>query len=124
VEVLLAIAVASAVLGGAFVSASQSFKGTRQSQERAEALTLLEGQLERLKAATSNDVAAAAIFAQAGSFCVLDTLAPQAGTCNQGDAGRYQLGITRTGNTFTAAADWIRINGGSDQIRIVYRVHQ
>ena len=57
VEVLIAIAVVSAVLGGAFVSANRSLNMSRQSQERGEALKLAEGQVERVKSlGTSADL--------------------------------------------------------------------
>jgi type II secretory pathway pseudopilin PulG len=49
VEVLIAILVASTVLAGAFVSAQHSLTGTRQSQERSEALKVAEVQLEHLR---------------------------------------------------------------------------
>ena len=53
VEVLVAIAVLSAVLGGAFVSARRSFNATQQAKDRDQAVRLAESQTERLKAATA-----------------------------------------------------------------------
>ncbi|MES2971667.1 MAG: type II secretion system protein [Patescibacteria group bacterium] len=54
VEVLIAIAVVSTILAGAFVSANRSRIATRTAQERGEALHILSGQLESLKALSTN----------------------------------------------------------------------
>jgi type II secretory pathway pseudopilin PulG len=126
VEVLLAIAVVSSVLGGAFVSANRSLRGTQVSQERGEALKLVEGQLERLKAAASDPdpTISGAVFGATGDFCLSDTLAvTTGGACLQG--GRYQLAIRRTGENFTASAWWDKFGaGGQEVVNIVYRAHQ
>jgi type II secretory pathway pseudopilin PulG len=127
VEVLLAIAIVSSVLGGAFVSASHSLRGTQVSQERGEALQLVEGQLERLKAAVSDDATDDAIFGFVGDFCIDDTLIPRNNAiCNQGPSGRYRLFIRRVGDTFTASARWDKTGGGAAQetVSIVYRTYQ
>jgi prepilin-type N-terminal cleavage/methylation domain-containing protein len=49
VEVLISIAVVATVLGAAYATVNRSFKLGRQSQDRGEALRLLETQVERLK---------------------------------------------------------------------------
>jgi len=68
VEVLIAIIIVSAVLGGAYVSASRSLSVTRQSQERGEALKYAEEQVERLKSAipASPDT----FFSATNVFCI------------------------------------------------------
>lgn len=53
VEVLIAIAITSLILVGAFQSARISLTGTRRSQERVEGLKVAEEQLERLREQTS-----------------------------------------------------------------------
>jgi type II secretory pathway pseudopilin PulG len=125
VEVLLAIAIVSSVLGGAFVSASRSLRGTQISQERGEALKLVEGQLELVKAALYDETKDDAIFAAVGDFCVNETsLTPIAGGCNQGVGGRYRLTVRRTGNTFNASARWTKIGSSTpEQVNITYRAH-
>jgi prepilin-type N-terminal cleavage/methylation domain-containing protein len=50
VEVLIAIAIISLVLTGAFSTTHASLLATRTSQEHAEALKLLEGQIENIRA--------------------------------------------------------------------------
>ena len=49
VEVLIALAILTAVLGGAYYSANQSFRSERDSQEHTEALTIAQTQLEELR---------------------------------------------------------------------------
>ncbi|HTE57553.1 MAG TPA: hypothetical protein VK694_02325 [Verrucomicrobiae bacterium] len=133
VEVLLAIAVATAVLGGAYASSKNSLAGTRRSQERGEALKLLGGQLERLKEG-AKDTSGINIFTGTNPFCIVtvatptvrqDLVASTNPACRQGVGGRYALSLNRTApNTFMATAVWDRVGGGgSDQIQMVYRVY-
>ena len=128
VEVLLAIAVISAVLGGAYASASQSSRGLRQSQERGEALKLLEAQIELLKSAKANGHSP-----QPNPFCVVQgsqriefkPAGPDEAACHQGTDGRYQLSLQRgQPREYTATAAWDSVGGGAEQERvtIVYRV--
>ena len=49
VEVLIAIAVVSLILGGAYVTTNRSLYATRAAQERGNALKLAESQIEQLK---------------------------------------------------------------------------
>lgn len=50
VEVLIALAVIGSVLIGAFVVTSRSTTGVRNSEEHAQAMQLLQGQVEQLRA--------------------------------------------------------------------------
>ncbi len=124
VEVLLAIAVVSAVLGAAFASSNQSLTGTRQAQERGEATKFVESQLERLKAAASDS--ASLVFSQT-SFCLDDDLMLHGlgeAACHQGQDGRYAVAIARSGQTYTATAEWERIGGGEqERIEMIYRIY-
>jgi type II secretory pathway pseudopilin PulG len=128
VEVLLAIAVVSAVLGGAFVATNRSLGGVRQSQERGEALKLVEGQLERLKESVRTDTNPPVFTTPTNPFCLNDSLAVQNTgnpACNQ---GRYRLDISRSASgdtyTFVARATWDRLSGGQDQVNIRYRAYR
>lgn len=131
VEVLLAIAVVSSVLGGAFVSANRSLRGTQISSERGEALKLVEGQLESLKAALKDKLKTDDIYATTtGDFCLDDTLEviedvsqPE---CRQGPDSRYALVIDRVDDSFTASATWEKLGGGfePETVSIVYRAHR
>lgn len=132
VEVLLAIAVVSAVLGGAFVATNRSLNGVRQSQERGEALKLVEGQLERLKEAAATDTSGVVFTTPTDPFCLNDGLAvqsPGSAVCNQGPDGRYRLEIDRSPPdddvyTFTASARWERLGGGTNEVLIRYKTYR
>lgn len=67
VEVLIAIAIISLVLAGAYVSANRSAKATRTAQEHGEALKAAESQVELIKVAARTG--APDIFS-AGDFCI------------------------------------------------------
>jgi Tfp pilus assembly protein PilV len=125
VEVLLAITVVSAVLGAAFVSANKSLNASRQSQERGEALKLVEGQLERLKwlgLSADSDV-----YTAGSPFCITannEVKALDPIDCNNDSLGiTYELSIERMDNRFDVTADWDRAGGsGREELRIVYKM--
>lgn len=124
VEVLIAITVVSSVLGGAFVSANRSLNTSRQSQERGEALKLVEGQLERLKSLGVS--VTSPVYTGPDQFCIDDSNAIQS-TCS-GPAGGvdYTLSIERDpgDRLFTVSAEWDQAGGGNkDQLKIVYKMH-
>jgi prepilin-type N-terminal cleavage/methylation domain-containing protein len=50
VEVLIAIAIVSSVLAGAFTVSQKSTLAVRDSQERGEVLQILQGQVEQVRA--------------------------------------------------------------------------
>lgn len=53
IEVMLALAVLGAIIGGGYSVATRSLNGVRVSQERSEATQIAEGQIEALKATYS-----------------------------------------------------------------------
>jgi len=145
VEVLLAITIVSAILGGAYVSSNRSLSNSRQAEERGEALKYAEGQIERLKSiATSGS----AIFSQTSAFCLdssnaivnatnptvtslqpieTDNFSTYQAACKQGNIPYYaaiehDASIT---NQFRIYIRWDRFSeAGHDQVLIVYRVQQ
>lgn len=137
VEVLISIAVISAVLGGAYVATNRSFLMSRDTQERSAGLKLVESQLEQLKsiiATSPNSVFGVGVPA---SFCMTSPTTPTDSgnsACFLNSAGsaaaateepKYHLMITRSGNTFTIQNQWTAIRGGSiDQIEMKYRLYQ
>lgn len=126
VEVLIAITIISAVLGGAYVSANQSLSTSRQSQERGEALKLVEGQVERLKSHGASDTSP--VYSGPLQFCIDDSNNYQAGTCSGPSSGvDYTLYIDRDSSNsrlFTATAEWDKVGGGStEQLRIIYKMY-
>lgn len=138
VEVLLAIAVVSAVLGGAYISARSSLNATRMAQERSEATKYAEQQLERLKAAPPN------VFSGSDLFCLHITSPPDNklekkdvpavgvfGTypveCKLSDSQRYHASIERStdNKNFQLTILWDRSGGGEQQrIDMFYRTYQ
>jgi len=134
VEVLIAIAVVSLILGGAFVLTNRSLKGTQSAQERLNAIKLVESQLEQLKnlAATDSD----AIFGSSTppSFCVNSSgavvSASNAG-CKVGINGNpasaepiFNLSVSRSGNTFTVRNVWNNVKGSQDNVEMKYRLYE
>lgn len=98
VEVLISIAVIGIVLGGAFVSANRSLKGTQLSKDRAEATGIVRGQLEILMdrltdpSATSSQKPAEG----ASSRCYSDLSSLNIGSsCTFGTNSQYTVSITR-----------------------------
>lgn len=141
VEVLLALAVVSAVLGGAYVSSNRSLNSTRDSQERGEAIKLAEGQLERIKGTAKTN---AVLFSTNAIFCLDDTSVMQnngmgsvpalnsdtlvspnynAQCIKQPSGVSYYMSVQRTGNQFTVRARWNKLGGGQNEVKITYRIY-
>jgi len=142
VEVLVCIAVVSAVLGGAFVTTRSSQVGVRNSQEHAEALKLIESQLEQLRGDTTDAQTATTPFCMYNEIPVSAVVAPFAAHCTQDSAGqsgqpgsRYYLTIYRCnaigcGNSiagsylYTVKASWPQVDGkGNATETMVYRLY-
>lgn len=143
VEVLLAIAVVSSVIGASFVSANRSLKGTQASQERAEALKLAEGQVEYLQ--NLNSTASENIFDTTNTlFCVLegnrvnfsgntlpaldaDDFSIYPTECQNYESSRYNLSISYdpdSQDTFTIRSRWEGPTGNDEEVRLIYRAHE
>jgi len=142
VEVLICIAVVSTILGGAFVTTRQSQVGVRDSQEHAEALKLVESQLEQLRGDTTDAITESTPFCMYNETPESAVIAPQDKDCTQDSGGvanqsdsRYNLTITRCaavacGNNiansylFTVKASWVEVTGqGNGQETMVYRLY-
>lgn len=151
VEVLLAIVVVSATLGGAFAAMNRGVQGTRASQERAEALKLVESQVEYFKAGLAEAVSSR-MLSHGGAFCLgvlgdvielkeaftspgtvgafeTQPMSDYSDTCKAGSIpGGYNLSIqqddpTKDPGVFTFRARWINVGGDHrDQIEIKYKV--
>lgn len=88
VEVLIAILLVAVILGGAYATANQSLLATRESQERGEALTLAEGQLEGLRGLAQSVTASTQpppydVFNEPDIFCLSQSVG---GTTTLNDA--------------------------------------
>lgn len=145
IEVLVCIAVVSTVLGGAFVTIRQSQVGVRNSQEHAEALKLVESQLEQIRGDTTDAINALPPFCMyneapvsaispPGSSPSADCTQNSSGMAKQPDS-RYYLSVTRCdkiacGNyilnsyLFTVTATWPQVTGqGNGTESMVYRLY-
>lgn len=145
VEVLMAIAITSVVLTGAFMSARQSTMGTRKSQERVEALKVAEEQLERLRELSAVPGNNFTNPTQPSYTCVTTgsawlglptgfqdpenfsepTYHPPACTRTPVAGVSYYPGIVRSGSpgnyTFKVHVRWDRLGGGMDEVTLAYR---
>lgn len=129
VEVLIAIAVVSSVLAGAFTVTQKSTKAVRDSQERAEMLQILQGQVELVRAIalTATDDTSG-IYSGGSDFCINPTshteIAATDPHCN-GISGLYDVSIHYSAapvNTFTFNGQWDRLGGGTNTMQLVYRI--
>lgn len=132
VEVLIAIAVVSLILGGAYATTNRSLYATRSAQERGNALKLAESQMEQLKALAATNPTA--IFSGPSPFCISNTGAVFDATnaaCAVGPDGAavtkepiFRLSIERNGNTFTLTERWTNVSGrNQEQLQMRYRVY-
>jgi type II secretory pathway pseudopilin PulG len=137
VEVLICIAIVSTILGGAFVTTRNSQVGVRDSQEHAEALKLLESQLEQLRSDAATD---GKVKTFGTPFCMYNeqpvsaAVPPTAADCKQDNTGAptsaqpvFNLTIDRVGSNggylFTIKAQWASIASGQAQESMVYRLY-
>lgn len=135
IEVLLAIAVVSVVLTGAYITTNHSLQDTRAAQERGDALKVVETQLEELRslAGTTNSP----VFTQTGQFCIYNTTTIYPATAAQcavnasgiATSGQpaYHIAISEntSTNTFTISDWWYNVTGGyKDQMQLEYRLYQ
>jgi type II secretory pathway pseudopilin PulG len=139
VEVLICIGIISLVLTGAYVTSHRSSTGVRNSQEHAEALKLVESQLEQVRANVTDGLGD--VFTVSTPFCMVDakpvsaSVAPGSAKCVQNSSGNpttsqpaYKLTTTRTtsgsGSLFTMHAVWDSVTGsGQAQESMTYRLY-
>lgn len=134
VEVLIAIAVISLILGGAYVTTNTSLRATRSAQERGNALKLVESQVEQLKGLVDTNPSAVFGGATPSPFCIYNNVvvAPATGNCTVNTSGvattaqpSFNLAITRSGNIFTIRNTWIDVGGDKNaETKITYRAYQ
>lgn len=137
VEVLIAIAVVSLILGGAYVTTNRSLQATRSAEERSVALKLAESQVEQIKALSKTDPGLIFDTTTPNPFCIGTGGTPIATTSNQckvNSAGapttnepRFSLSVTRgsDGHTFTVVNQWTDVSGDvTDNVRMLYRVYE
>ncbi len=143
VEVLIAVAVMSMVLGGAYSIASRSLSSIRQAQEHTVALKYAEAQIEQLKQMATNkgnDYATTPnnIFSYGSNFCSIYATVPTPGlyiypdsnaNCTKSNGIPYHISISRTDSghvhKFTTLVHWDNIRGdGQDNVTLTYNLDQ
>jgi type II secretory pathway pseudopilin PulG len=144
VEVLIAIAIVSSVLAGAFTVTQKSSQAVRSSQERAEMLQLLQGQVELVRALALKDAGttSADVFNPGSTnFCIKNnpptaiSIVHYSSTANPptdspafctglGPGGLYNVAIRYTAatNTFSFTGWWNKIGGGTNRMHLSYRI--
>jgi Tfp pilus assembly protein PilV len=137
VEVIIAVLIVSMLLTGAFIVTNRSTQAVRDSQEHAEALQALQGQLELVRAAAAAKQLPGALTIP---FCLDSSLAsfPANSVSCTGAGGPpgYQLSIvcsTAAGtdgcpapsgktSTFDLVTTWSSVSGGTDKVYLSYKV--
>lgn len=134
VEVLIAIAVISLILGGAYVTTNRSLQATRGAQERSIALKLAESQIERIKGLMSTNPAA--VTGASSPFCIsaasgLPVVASNAACAVDANGAPnsvepiFHLSVARTGNDFVLTETWFNVSGRTtDNLQLRYRVYE
>jgi type II secretory pathway pseudopilin PulG len=140
VEVLIVISLISLMLVAGFKTTNESSVAVRDSQEHAEALYILRGQVERLRPLATGT--SAAIYAPNKVFCIDSNGAVQTFTSytsvppiasddwtNYPPACKYvnnlyNLSVTydTSSRVFTFLARWDRISHDRDQVELFYRL--
>lgn len=145
VEVLIALAIITAVLAGAFTVSQKSSAQIQDSQERGEALQLLQGQVEVTRALAlnqSDDTSGVFQTSPQKYFCInssntrnslagfadlainADNFSLYSG-CQFGTGSRYNIvnWYDSGTKTFTFRARWEGITGGRNEAKLVYRIY-
>lgn len=126
IEVLVAMAIVSLVLGSSYAVINRTLANARQAQEHSEALKLLEGQFEQLHAAI-NDPLQVTSVKTLSTFCFNVSGTLTSGSCTSGIAGgtQYTLSIARTGAgpayLFDGKIQWDNDHGGVDKVGLLYK---
>jgi prepilin-type N-terminal cleavage/methylation domain-containing protein len=145
IEVLICVLVVTLILVGAYVTTHQATLGVRNSQEHAEALKLVQSQLEMLRQDASKP-AGSKVFTITPPFCMVNseamstTIAPGLTDCIQNSSGQatedglaYELSIERSDcsivaancRLFTVKATWDTItNNGKSTELMTYRLYK
>lgn len=123
VEVLMVIAIMSAVLGTAYAITNKSVEGNQLAQEHTVALKLAESQVESVKALSA---AQAATITDNSQFCVLNNVVRTDinASCVSGPSNRYLTVVVRTsGTNYTVKTTWRGATNGNDNVTLKYRTY-
>lgn len=136
VEVLIAVAVVSSVLVGAFSISNLSLRQIRAAQERTEAQKIAQSYVEKIQYVYNRDVASikTSATAYAGNFCIINSTSPPPAPyfsivpssnplCTV--APRYSVTIRQDSTNrqkFDITITWDSLRGPQDRVTINYIV--
>lgn len=130
VEVMIAVLVVATILAGAFSVTSRSTQAVRDSEEHAQALQYLQGQVELLRNAAATRSALPASLTT--GFCLSASAfhQPASGNSNCHLGGLYDVSISSptsspnvgSTTTFNLVAAWPALSGGTDDVYLSYKV--
>lgn len=134
VEVLIAIAIVSLVLVGAFYVANTSTKTVQDNQEHTEAQQQLQTQVEALRSYLSGIAPAGAdgngnnVIPEGAKYCMGNDFLPHAESdplCVARAVGgtTAKPTFTRAGNIYTFTIRWDSIKGGTGNEEFIYRAY-
>lgn len=130
VEVMIAMAVASSVMGGAFVVVNRTLANSRQAQEHSEALQIANQQIEGI--IRISGTAYGTLISGSTYKCIIPATGAVVGTtsagCNVGTTVPYRVTFQFIGapsNYFKINVMWDSVTGnGTDSVSQVYRPYQ
>jgi type II secretory pathway pseudopilin PulG len=124
VEVLIAIAVVSSILGTAYAIVSRNSRSFQQVNERTEALKIAESQLESIRSFASGPPTAdqVIVFADNTPFCINGGAKTSMSQCVIDS--RYNVEVIKpAGDTlYQVDVRWDSLTGGQDQVGLRYRL--
>lgn len=129
VEVIIAVAVISAILAGAFMVTSRSTHAIRDSEEHAQALQFLQGQTELLRTAAGRSGGLPSNLTT--PFCLGSAAyyQPAGGNAHCLAGSLYSLSVSSPTSspgsgttTFQLAASWPSLSGGTATVYLAYKV--
>ncbi len=146
VEVMIAMAVASLVIGSAYSISNKSLANSRQAQEHSEAARIAQSQLEQIRQFARSSTTSSLLFQDNKSFCIGTngqlteftqiSKVPDNDTtkypsvCQNLGSVNYRVGFLRNPenlpdneNTFTIYVTWDGATGKQDQVSMSYRAY-
>jgi prepilin-type N-terminal cleavage/methylation domain-containing protein len=122
VEVLIAIAVISLVLAGAYATVHKSTAIMQNTQERGQAQKYVEQQIELMREYYSANKAS---YLAASDWCIGPTGSVNAGNpCTMPDPAAYKIvinSVAATPGTFEISAKWDSLTGTPSNVTMYYR---
>jgi len=130
VEVMIAIAIISSVLVGAFLVSSTSTRSVQDTGERAQALQLAQSQVEMIR----SYVADGGTFAGSSPYCMVSqsgqytykTSVGDANNCDPADnasrGAQFRPSFTKNGPNYTVTVGWEGLKSAAN-IQLTYRIY-